>query len=184
MSGFITSLVMLLFSINSLIVPQKTQEALVKRFEESFQLPEETLPDKADPQGKISEKSSSTPSNSESENNHLTSQEDKVDTFNTKSQKVIGQVAAAAVEKSEPLIPCSSADPNPCEEKLSPTPLPISTPTPTPIPTLSPAQDLPKPTPWPCPPPPCQPYLSEESRFYPCPVYADKASLERVCLDN
>lgn len=67
----------------------------------------------------------------------------KVPTYNTKSGKYIGEVAAVAVDKAEPLVNCSEV-PGQCDGEAN-----VIPPTPTPTPTEPPG-------PVPCiPPPPC-----------------------------
>ena len=102
----------------------------------------------------------------------------KIDTYNVRSDKEIGFVSARAVEKAEPLVTIT----------LTPTPLPTLTftPTPTPSPSISPTPITTDPEPTPffiqCPPPPhCPPFITYGDFFeggikdknYLCPAYPD-----------
>jgi len=120
---------------------------------------------------------------------------EKVLTYNIKSDKIVGEVPEVAVKNSEALIPCSEV-PEKCNED-SPTPSPKQTPTKVPEPTTTPTIILPSPTitpeptitiyPFPTiydcpPPPPCYPN-KDKLNFVdmPCRVYPDNAKLVYPC---
>ena len=123
--------------------------------------------------------------------------EEKVSSFNIRSEKEVGDLPEKAVENSPALIPCTETEAN-CNQVLGtndgePTPTPTRIPTPTsasspsPTPTIDP-EPIPDPIPYPScpPPPPCNRY--SESKIgpdMPCPVYSDTLR-EMPCyyLDN
>jgi hypothetical protein len=113
---------------------------------------------------------------------------DKIETYNVRSDKTVGEVAANAIENSEALVSCDDASVN-CGDKEKVADVEIVEPTMslTPIPSPIPTKKVITPTPEPivtpiisiitipttiCPPPPyCVPY--DDEKRSPCPYYLD-----------
>lgn len=155
MIEFLVTLLILVFSFNADVIPPTVAEEVISKLENKFPQIEDYAPDNF-PFDKLTDNSTPAYENQanengtennahggqENSNNEEDPNTEKVPAFNTKSEKPIGEVAAIAVEKAEPLVACSD-NPKLC---ITPTPPPddnqslavTSTPSPLPIPTYTP----------------------------------------------
>lgn len=76
--------------------------------------------------------------NEENQENSADPDTTKIATYNTESEKYIGQVAAVAVENAEPLIPCEIAPAGVCDNTPQPEDLPDPVQTPIILPVVEP----------------------------------------------
>ena len=144
MLTFILSILALVLSIGVVQNPQKSPEDIIGQIEEKIsslpaQITPENLPEITPPE--------STPSAS-LEQSHGQGNTDKVLTYNSESQRVIGEVPQVAVDHANPLVSCVDY-PELCESSISATPTPTPTPTPVPLPDPEPIPDPIHPLPCP-----------------------------------
>lgn len=148
MLQFLTAFLITLISLRGNVIPAQIKNEILARFNQNYHLEETLLPNDL-PNEFTPQNLNPTPKidinelpdiNNESELSKSDKKDDnsnKIITYNQKSEKVIGEVAAKAVEHSEPLISCTEYS-NLCDQ-----PTTTPTPTPTPIPQI---EDKPEPT--------------------------------------
>lgn len=177
MLNFLLSLLLIALSVGQ-GVPEKASQRIVESLEERLENIQTTPNQNANSQQKIfgNDSSSNETQNEKSQQNSQETNEnkpgtDKVEAYNTKSEKPISGVAAVAVEKSLALLACSE-NPSLC---VTPTPQPTLTLIPTEIPLPSPY-----PTFEPCPPPPCFMVDDAKSFSIPCREYPTSEKLDLI----
>jgi len=159
MFKFLTSLILLLISTHNVSTDQRIQENISKAIKNDYPGIQISIEQKnpftvegkdgniiPDPTPTLEP----TPKTEKGVSTLNSGQNTKVEAYNTKSGKNVGEVSSTATEHSNALIPCSQ-NPNNCSNgTVTPSPLPIPTISPTskPIPTIvTPTPKGPFPTP-------------------------------------